>query len=121
MIEKIKYYLLDDWHKKSEIISYLEYKGFKTDERQWRKAVEQYDREYCDGKHDSYIVHSSRGYMLTSDKKIIEKSKNDDKSRLIALAKRVYGVERRFREMDQLTLFPSEEMDAYEILMRMNV
>ena len=121
MIEKIKGYIWDDWRKKSEILSFLEYKGIKVDERQWRKAVELYDREYCDGKHDSYIVHSNKGYMLTSDRKIIEKSKNDDKSRLIALAKRVYGVERRFRDMDQLTLFPSEEMDAYEILMRMNV
>ena len=121
MIEKIKSFISDKWRKKSEILDYLDYKRIYVNERQWRKEVEKYDMEYCLGLHDSYIVHSSKGYMLTSDRKIIEKSKNDDKSRLIALAKRVYGVERRFKEMDQLTLFPSEEIDAYEVLMRMKV
>ena len=121
MIEKIKDYLGWTWHTKKEIIDYCLSREILLDERQLRNMVEQYDKEYCDGLHDSYIAHSSKGYLLTSDRKIIEKSKNDDKARLIALAKRVYGVERRFRDMDQLTLIPNEEIDAYEVLMRLNV
>lgn len=124
MIEFLKGYLDIEWHKKQEVIAFLVKKGFrkKNLERKFRLAVEKYDREYCDGLHDSYIAHSAKGYYLTSDPEIIKKSIADDESRLIALSKRIYGAKRRLKEENQLTLLPKDKtMDAYEVLLKMEV
>ncbi len=124
MIEFLKGYLDIEWRKKKDVVKFLVDKGFrkKNLERKFRKAVEVYDREYYEGLHDSYIAHSVRGYYLTSDPEIIKKSIADDESRLIALSKRIYGAKRRLREDNQLTLLPKDKtMDAYEILMKMEI
>ena len=122
MIEKLKGYLDQEWHKKSEILDYLLINHrWDVPERDFRRTVQKYNEGYCNGLHDSFIAHSNKGYLLTSDKEIIRKSMRDDQSRLIKLSKRVYGIKKRFKEDDQLTLLPKSEMDAYEILMRMKI
>ena len=40
---------------------------------------------------------------------------------MIALSKRVYGVRKRLAELNQITLLPDKEMEAYEIISRMEV
>lgn len=123
MIEFLKEYLSAGWHTKKEIIALLVAKGFrkKSLDRRFRKEVEKYDQGYYEGLHDSFVAHSNKGYILTSDPELIKKSINDDMSRLIALSKRIYGAKKRLKENDQLTLFPKKEMDVFEVLMKMGV
>ena len=121
MIEFLKDYLKTGWHTKKEIVAYLAANGFrkKNLDRRFRKAVEKYDQGYYEGLHDSFIAHSNKGYILTSDPETIKMSIADDMARLVALSKRVYGAKKRLKENDQITLFPKKEMDAFEILMKM--
>lgn len=122
MIDLLKGFLDQDWHTKGEILDHLLIKKkYDINERVMRRAFEKYNLEYCEGLHDSFVAHSNKGYLLTSDKEIIERSMRDDLSRLIKLSKRVYGIKKRFKEDSQLTLLPKKEMDAYEVLMRMKI
>lgn len=72
---------LKEWKTKKTILAELEKCGMKTDERVWRTFVENYNKKYCDHIHDTYIVHSNKGYKLTDDKEEITKSIEDGKKR----------------------------------------
>ncbi|MBR4610231.1 MAG: hypothetical protein IKO38_07265 [Erysipelotrichaceae bacterium] len=117
-------YLDTDWRTKTQCINWLR-NIFKCDinERELRDTFARYCQDYVDGKHDSFLAHSSRGYLLTSDPKIIKASIRDDESRMFSLARRIYGVKNRLKNEDQITLLPqdNEAMDAYEILSKMEV
>lgn len=78
MIDKID---LTDWKKKKDILKELERNGIGTDERTWRYYVEAYNKKYCVHEHDTYIVHSNKGYKLTSDRDEIIASIEDGKKR----------------------------------------
>ena len=112
-----------DWRTKQQCINWLSnIFHYQINERELRDTFAKYCEDYVEGKHDSFLAHSSKGYLLTSDPKIIKESIADDESRLIALSKRIYGVKRRLREENQLTLLPEDKtMDAYEILSKMEV
>lgn len=117
-----KGWLDTDWRTKDQCLSWMK-KIFKIDinERELRDVFSQYCANFIEGKHDSYLAHSNRGYLLTSDPNIIKQSIKDDESRMIALSKRVYGVRKRLAELNQITLLPDKEMEAYEIISRMEV
>lgn len=113
-----------DWRTKDQCISWIKNRtGVQINERELRNLFAQYCEEYIVGYHDSYLAHSSKGYLLTSDVDIIRKSIQDDKSRMDTLSRRVWGVEKRLKQLGQITLLPNEEkeMDAYEIISRMSI
>lgn len=117
-------YLDVDWRTKEQCLGWI--RGiFKINinERDLRDCFSKYCSDYIDGKHDSYLAHSYRGYKLTSDLDEIRKSIADDESRMKALAHRVYGVKRRLRDDNQITLLPDQEkeLDAYEIISKMEI
>lgn len=117
-----KGWLDTDWRTKDQCLSWMK-KIFKIDinERELRDVFSNYCVNFIEGKHDSYLAHSNRGYLLTSDPEIIKQSIKDDESRMIALSKRVYGVRKRLMELDQITILPDKEMEAYEIISRMEI
>lgn len=51
--------------------------------REWTRTVERHNERYCDQETDQYIVHSIRGYMLTSDTKLIDQSLKDYRKRAL--------------------------------------
>ena len=117
-------YLDKEWRTKTQCVSWLK-NIFKYDinERDLRDVFAKYCEDYILGKHDSYLAHSVRGYYLTSDPEEIKKSIADDESRAWSLLKRVYGVKKRLRDDNQLSLLPEDEKkmeDAYEVIMKMN-
>ena len=111
-----------DWRTKTQCLNWMK-NIFKTEinERELRDVFSKYCNDYIDGKHDSYLAHSTRGYKLTSDIEEIKKSIADDESRMKALSHRVYGVKRRLKNNNQIVLLPDQEkeMDAYEIISKM--
>lgn len=121
MIDLIKDFL-QEWRKKEEILNRLHERGLDLNERQFRKFVEIYDKDYCDGIRETYIAHSNKGYILTSDKDIIRRSYEDDLKRAFKLLKRGAGVKRIFKDDNQLTLLPEESkfLDVYEIMMKVD-
>lgn len=72
---------LTTWKTKKEIIQKLKEQGYKVNERTWRLWVERHNILYCQGVHDTYIVHSLKGYKLTKDGKEISASIDDLKKR----------------------------------------
>ena len=119
-ITYLKGYLDVDWRTKDKILGLLnDFFRIEVGDREFRQFVADYDQEYIDGKHDTYICYGQRGYLLTSDPKEIKKSIDNDAKRIIALSKRVYGVKKRLSLDNQLTMFDeSEEMNGYEIIMK---
>ena len=124
MIDLLKGYLDQGWHTRKEIIGYLGSKGFDVTERELRKEVARYNQGYIDGKHDAYVCYDNglhRGLFLTADRSVIRSSIENDKERFMTLLKRYYGVKKRLREDDQITLLDTGELDAYEVLLKVNV
>lgn len=124
IMEMFRGYLDREWRTKEQCVYFLKTVfRYEINERELRDTFAKYCQDYIDKKHDSFLAHSSRGYLLTSDPKIIEKSIKDDESRMFSLAKRIYGVKTRLKMDNQLTLLPEENevMDAYEILSKMEV
>lgn len=125
IMNMFKGWLDTEWRTKGQCVSWLK-NIFKYDihERELRDVFAKYCEDYINGKHDSYLAHSTRGYFLTSDPEEIKRSIRDDESRAWALLKRVYGVKRRLKNDNQLTLLPSEEKDmedAYSIISKMEI
>lgn len=82
MIDKILETInLSEWKTKKQIINELKTNGIYVEERTWRSLVESYNYRYMDGVNDKYIIHGSKGYKLTNDKKEIMHSIQDLRNR----------------------------------------
>lgn len=119
MFEKlIKNYLME-WHTKKDAIKYLKENDLKLNEREFRKRVEIFNQRYFREDSELFIAHSSKGYILTSDKNIISKSIKDDRKRALRLLERYQKTVKKLSNADQINLevYPIEE-DTYELLMK---
>lgn len=125
MIDLLKGYLDTGWRTRKEIINYLGSKGVDLDERELRREVAKYNQGYINGEHDTYVCYDNgrvhQGLLLTADRSIIRDSIQNDKERFMTLLRRYYGVKKRLREDDQITLLDNGEIDAYEVLLKVNV
>ena len=78
-------YIGKDWSTKKEILARAKQDGITLHERTWRFFVEDYNKKYWSHEVDTFIVHSSKGYKLTSDKDEIVASIKDSKKRALNL------------------------------------
>jgi uncharacterized SAM-dependent methyltransferase len=102
-------YLGNDWVTKKEIIEKAYNDGIKLHERVWRKFVEDYNKQYWRHEVDTFIVHSSKGYKLTSDKEEIKASIQDGKKRALNLLWKYSQTRKALGEVDNIK-FDLEEM-----------
>ena len=69
MIEFLLKEYLTTWRTKREILEFLNSKGIKIAERDLRKRIEYYNKKFYE--NETFIAHSSKGYLITTDKEII--------------------------------------------------
>ena len=100
----IDYIDLSEWKKKKEIIEEAEAKGITIDERAWRKYVENYNKKYIAHEQVDFIVHSNKGYKLTSDKQEIIKSLKDNRKRSLNMLWKESQALRAMGEKDNLRM-----------------
>lgn len=96
---------LSDWKTRKNILIEL---GNVSD-REWRLYVEKHNIAYCKHEVDTYIVHSSKGYKLTTDKQEIIDSIKDNKKRSLNMLWKYSQTMRALGEKDNIR-FEIEEM-----------
>ena len=102
---------LTEWKTKKKIIKEIEENGMTVDERAWRKYVENHNKKYWDHEEEQFIVHSSKGYKLTSDKKEIIESIQDSRKRGINLLWKSSKTMKALGEVDNIRM-ELEEMEV---------
>ena len=95
-------YIGNDWSTKKEIIARALNDGINLHERVWRKFVEDYNKLYWRHEVDTFIVHSSKGYKLTSDKEEIKASIQDGKKRALNLLWKYSQTRKAMGEADNI-------------------
>lgn len=113
MEEMLQVINLNTWRKKSEILRILHQNGYiKVTERSWRVFVEKYNKYYMDNVNNKYIVHSSKGYKLTSDKKEILASIQDLRNRSLNMLSKYSKTQKALGLQDNLKL----DLEKMEII-----
>ncbi len=102
-------YIGQDWSTKKEILARAKQDGITLHERKWRFFVEDYNKKYWRHEVDTYIVHSGKGYKLTSDKEEIKASIQDGKKRALNLLWKYSQTRKALGEADNIK-FDLEEM-----------
>lgn len=62
------------WKKRKDVIKYAKRKGRTINDREIRRFIETFNEYYIKGLNDEYIVNSNKGYKLTNDLQLIDKS-----------------------------------------------
>lgn len=77
--------LIGNWKKKKDILKEAnEYFTSDDPDREWRKYVENWNREYeAHLTNGYYIAHSNKGYKITQDREAIKQSLMDNHKRSI--------------------------------------
>ena len=90
---------LSNWKKQKEIILELhrEY-GINISPREWRTAVEKWNKRFSDGEVDYYITHSnSLGYKATKEYSEAKIGRNDYVKRAINMLNKAKECDRAFK------------------------
>lgn len=117
--EDIIDFLMDkNWTKKTEILHHLQAKGHKICERKLRQKIRDFNAGYGTESY-LFIAHSGRGYKLTYDKKLIQKSLNDQRKRALKMLKQYYDGLDAIGLENQVSLdLENDEKSLREIVMR---
>lgn len=99
---------LNEWKTKKEILTQLKNVGVNLNEREWRRYVERYNKQFCLGVNEDYIAHSSKGYKLTKDKEEIKQSVRDYRARALNMLKKTSDVSKVLK-LEKPNLFELEE------------
>lgn len=105
-------YISSEWKTKKEIIADAKANGCKINERELRKFIERYNKQYWAHQVEKFIVHSRKGYKLTSDKDEINASIQDSKKRALNLLWKYSQTRRALGEVDNIKL----DLEKLEII-----
>ena len=105
MIEMVD---LSDW-KKLKIIRYELHSEFginiSQDGREWRTAVEKWNKKYKNGEVDYFITHSPvKGFKATKNYEEAMIGRNDYLKKGITLIKKARDVDEAFRHLDNFKI-----------------
>lgn len=78
---------LSNWKKKPQILKELKENGYPIKDRDFRKRVELHNKLYEEHIVNTFIAHSCKGYIATTDKNIIIASLRDNEKRAITMLK----------------------------------
>lgn len=95
MFDLLKDYL-KDFHSKDEILLYLFNKGYRIDERQFRRECKKIKEEFINGVRDYTIASNPKdGYIITKDPSLINRSKKDYIARGVDCLRMARGIEKQ--------------------------
>lgn len=100
------------WKTKKQILNELKQNGVYLNERYFRKMIENHNKLFCQHKVNYYIVHSSKGYKLTQDRKEIIDTVKDFRKRAVNQFNKARDVIKAMNENDNFNL---EIVDGYLI------
>lgn len=103
MIEQIE---LSEWKKQKDILFELhrEY-GINISSREWRTAVEKWNKKFANGEVGFYITHSnSKGYKATTDYQEAKIGRDDYIKRAINMLKKARSCDKAFRLKDNFKI-----------------
>ena len=78
---------LSDWKKKKQILAELKEKDLTMDERTFRQRVELHNKLYEEHVVNTFIAHSCKGYIATTNRDLIIASLRDNEKRAITMLK----------------------------------
>ncbi len=78
---------MKEWRKKPELLSAIRLKGLQLDDRELRKRIADFNRAYDGKENRMYIVHSVKGYKMTSDADEIKESIEENERRAVTMLK----------------------------------
>lgn len=85
---------MKEWRKKPELLSAIRLKGLQLDERELRKRIADFNRAYDGKENQMYIVHSMKGYKMTSNVDEIKESIEENERLAITMLKQGKKVKR---------------------------
>lgn len=116
MKEKLLRQILSEQKKTNEILQLLKDNGIEMTDRQWRKFVCDYNRDFSG--RDRYIASNRFGYFMTSSKKKITKSAMSKLRNGLAMVKNAKADLKELALKDQLSLL-EEDVELYDLVMKM--
>lgn len=88
---------LSKWKKQKTILLELHREGINISSREWRQAVEDWNKKFVAGEVDTYITHSnSLGYKATTDYNEAIIAINDYKKRAFNMLKKAFDCDKKF-------------------------
>ena len=103
------------WRTKKELIAHAKDMGIKISERELRRKIERFNRNYQ--ITELYVVHGNKGYKLTTDKNEIRSSIKDLKTRAVNMFSKYHDTRKILGERDTVTLLDDgRKIDTYELI-----
>lgn len=97
MIERVD---LSTWKKQKNILLELhrEY-GINITAREWRIAVEKWNKKFASGEVDFYITHSNKGFKATRDYEEARLGRDDYLKRAFNMLKKARSCDKAFGQL----------------------
>ncbi len=90
---------LEEYKKSSEICAAL-----NMNDREWRKIVEDISHLYMYNYVDKMIIGTTKGYLLTDDKELINKVLKAKEHQFKSLAYNCYNLKKAIKHKDNYTM-----------------
>lgn len=93
----IEYVDLSNWKKQQQILIELHRDcGVNISSREWRSAVEKWNKQFIAGEVDFYITHSNKGFKATTDYEEAKVGRDDYLKRAFNMLKKARNCDKAF-------------------------